>query len=330
MKKYVLTVLLLISFHHQCLASGKSEEGKNGEKSKEFEYIQAEIREWYTYGDSFFRISFFHPFWGRGESILEFNGIDAPITIATLRLRPGVYWLTFEGSYGEGNIDSGKQIDTDLWEDWRFEVSGWKDVWSESEADVDGDVTIIDTKMVLRLYPRKENPPYYLDLTAGYIYYREKLHMTNLDQTIPDLGRFEGLNQTYEFEWESYPIGLKANWKIINKPRPWVYGFYVNGSASAGPIKYRGEGVWNLRSDLAQDPSIRHEADEGFAIFLDANLNYQPIRYVTFGLGYQYYHFEAQNGTDMRFFADGSEYSGDLDKVKSLRQGPYASFPVQF
>ncbi len=84
MKKYILTVLLVISFHHQCFATEKSEEGKKGDGGKEFEYIQAEVREWYTYGDSFFRISFFHPFWGRGESILEFNGIDALVNLGTV------------------------------------------------------------------------------------------------------------------------------------------------------------------------------------------------------------------------------------------------------
>jgi hypothetical protein len=328
MRRCIVSLILVVFIFYSHGVEAVTEE--RVKKREPYKYVQAEVREWYSYGDSMWRISFFSPFWGRGESILEFNGIDAPVTLGTLRLKPGLYWLTLEGTYGTGDIDSGKTVDTDSYEDWLFGWSNWEDVWSESESDTDGDVTVIDTRMALRIYPWEENPRYYLDLTVGYIYFQERLHITNGYQTIPATGPFNGLNSTYDFMWESYPVGLRTKWNITQKVRPWLYNFYFSGSASAGPIRYKGEGVWNLRDDFEKDPSFRHEANEGFAIFVDINLNYQPIEYITLGVGYQYYHFEAQDGTDTTLFSDGTEGVADLDKVKSLRHGPYISLSGQF
>lgn len=308
----------------------KMEERKNPPGREPFKLIETEFREWFSEGESMWRISFFDDFWGRGESKLEFQGVDSFVHMGTVRVRPWVYWLTLEGTMGHGDIDKGEVTDSDMFEDWRFEWSEWKDVWSESKSDLDGDITIMDAKLFLRIYPWKKDTPYYVDGFAGYNYYRERYHITNGTQTIPDWGDFDGLNSNYEFLWESYPVGLKFNWDINKEVHPGLYNFAVVTSISGGLAKYRGEGIWNLREDFRHDPSFKHEVDQGFALFWDIGLIYQPIRYMSLKAGYQLYRFEAQDGEDTTYFSDGTEYTTDLDKVESTRSGPYVSFSLQF
>ena len=340
MRKITTVFLMTVLIFYSHARVGTAEEASHVEspeksiKAKEkkeelFKYVQFEVREWYSFGESEWRISFEDPSWGKIESILEFKDIDAPITLTTLRVKPGLYWLTLEGSIGFGNIDSGTTVDTDLAEDWIFAYSG-SDVWSESESDTDGDIFIMDVKMSLRIYPWDEKALYYVDGLLGYLYYEEKLHMTDGVQTIPDTGSFNGLNSTYEFNWDAFLMGLKMNWALIKEPHPGLYNLSIAISTMAGPIRYRGYGVWNLRSDFAQDPSFKHEASEGLAAFLDIGLIYQPISHLSLKAGYQLFSFEAHNGTDTVFFSDGTEAETDLDKVTSIRHGPYLSISGQF
>jgi hypothetical protein len=111
---------------------------------------------------------------------------------------------------------------------------------------------------------------------------------------------------------------------------PGLYNISLAGSASAGFVRYLGEGVWNLRDDFEKDPSFRHEADNGISTFTELGLVYQPIRYISLGVGYQFLFFGAWNGTDTTFFSDGTEASTPLDEVQSYRHGPYISFSGQF
>jgi hypothetical protein len=324
-----ITGLFLVVFLF--VSEGYAAEEKKSPPAKEsFKLIETEFREWFTGGESMWRVSYFTPFWGRGESKLEYQGVDSFVHMGTVRVRPGLYWLTLEGTMGHGDIDKGEMIDSDMYENWLFGWSGWRDVWSESKSELDGDITIIDAKLSLRVYPWEEKTPYYVDIFAGYNYYRERYHITNGKQTIPAFGAFDGLNSNYEFLWESYPVGLKFNWDVNKEVHPWLYNFAIASSISVGPVKYRGEGIWNLRPDFKHDPSFEHEADQGYALFGDIGLIYQPIRYISFKAGYQFYQFEAQDGTDTTFFADGTEDSTDLDQVKSSRFGPYVSFSLQF
>ena len=293
------------------------------EKNEPYKYVQVEIREWFSYGYSSWRISFVDTIrGGDGESILEFEDLNAPITLGTLRVKPGLDWLTLEGTFGSGNVSSGTTIDTD-------QTEGL--VWSKSESDTDGDISIVDLKLAARIAPPEAESKTYLDGFIGYQYYREKWHITRGEQVIPDSGPFAGrLNSSYEFVWESYPIGLKGNLSLEPERKSWLYDLSVNGSSSLGFIRYRGEGVWNLRSDFEQDPSFKHEADEGVAIFIEFGVVYRPVRYVSIGTGYQLLSYNAWNGTDTTFFSDGSEGTTRLDEVRSFRHGPYISLSGQF
>jgi hypothetical protein len=295
-----------------------------------FNFIEAEFREWFSQGESQWSISFTDPFFGNGGSKLEFQDVNSFIHMGTVRLRPGVDWVTLEGTMGTGDFDKGEMVDSDSFDDWLFSWSGWKDTWSESKSRLDGDITIIDAKMSFRVYPWKQKSSYSLDLFAGYNYYRERYHITEGKQTIPAFGAFDGLNSNYEFVWESFPVGLKLHWNVNQETPPGLYNLAVVCSMSGGPIRYRGEGTWNLRSDFMQNPSFEHEADKGYAMFGDFGIIYQPVRYISFKAGFQFYYFEADDGVDTTFFSDGTDDTTDLDKVKSRRSGPYASFSLMF
>lgn len=319
MRKGVLVLLAAIFILFSSAATIGAEEGEN----EPYKYIQAEIREWFSYGYSSWTISFFDTRRrGDGESVLDFEDLDAPITLGTIRIKPGLYWLTLEGTIGTGNVSSGKTIDTD-------QTEGV--VWSRSESDTDGDISFVDLKLAVRVAPHEAGSKTYLDGFLGYQYYREKWHITRGEQVVPDSGPFSGrLNSSYEFIWESYPVGLKGNLSLDLQRRSWLYDVSVNGTGSLGFVRYRGEGVWNLRSDFEQDPSFKHEADEGVAIFFELGAVYRPVRYVSLGAGYQFLSYNAWNGTDTTFFSDGTEGTTKLDEVNSFRHGPYLSISGRF
>lgn len=317
MKKIVIGLLTAIFFLH-----GDPPASAEGERNGPFEYIQAEVREWLSFGDSKWRISFFDiDRRGDGESILEFEDIDAPVTLLSLQGKPGIYWLTLEGAMGFGNIESGTTVDTDQTEG---------NIWSKSESDTDGDLFLLDFRVYQRITPWEEESPSYLDAFLEYTYFKEKLHITNGDQIIPPYGSFSYLNSTYEFVWQSYSLGLKGNLALNEEASPGLYNISIAGSASGGLVRYRGEGVWNLRDDFEQDPSFRHESDHGVSAFTELGFVYQPIRYISIGIGYQFLYFEAWSGTDITFFSDGTEASTRLDEVLSYRHGPYIAFSGQF
>lgn len=299
--------------------------GEEKERSDSFEYFQFEIKEWISQGDSDWLKSFMFAGY-KIESELEFEDIDAPITIFTAKGKPGLYWLTLQGSLGFGKIDSGKSTDTDL-------IDGW--LISESEADLDGDIFMADTTLFLRLFPWEEKSSSYLDGFIGFSYYREKLNMTNGVQTknswiLPTpLGPFQGLNSTYEFRWTSLPVGLKGNLVLNKEVAPGLYSISLVGSAAFGYSSYRGEGTWNLRTDWKQNPSFKHEAT-GSVFLFNSGLIYQPIKHISIGAGYQLQRYRAKDGTETIFFANGREVKTSLDEVNSTRHGPYVLISGQF
>lgn len=258
---------------------------------------------------------------GDGESILKFEDIDAPVTLFNLQAKPGIYWLTFDATLGSGNIESGTTSDTDKTEGV---------IWSKSKSDTDGDLFSLDFRVCQRISPWEEKSPSYLDLFLGYAYYKEKLHITNGNQIIPPFGPFRGLDSSYEFVWQSYLLGLKGNLALNKDTSPGLYNISLAGLVSAGFTRYRGEGVWNLRGDFEKDPSFRHESDNGISTSCELGVVYQPIRYISLGVGYQLIYYEAWNGTDKTFFSDGTDTSTPLDEVQSYRHGPYIAFSGQF
>ncbi len=299
--------------------------GAEKESPEPFKYVQFEVREWISYGDSDWLKSF-DVVGLKGESELKFENIDAPITQLTLRVKPALYWLTLQGSIGFGEIDSGKVTDADRLDGWTF---------SESESDLDSDIFMADATLFLRLFPWEEKSPSYLDAFIGFSYYREELNITNGEQTINSWlnpvpsGPFAGLDSSYEFRWTSIPVGVKGNLALNKEVTPWLYEFSLNGQAGFGYSSYRGEGIWNLRTDLEQDPSFEHEAD-GYVLLLNFGINYKPIECFSLGAGYQVQRYRAHNGTDRMFHADGTESELDLEAVNSSRHGPYFLISGQF
>ena len=134
-----------------------------------------------------------------------------------------------------------------------------------------------------------------------------------------------------QFEWDYGQIGIQAGYPLVSASRPGLHKLGISASFGFIPLLfYEGTGVWNLRSDLAQDPSFKHESDDGIGIDASLALNYSPHKLVEITLGYRYLSLEAEDGTDTTYGSDSSTETTDLDEVKVKRQGPFVSLSVRF
>ena len=70
-------------------------------------------------------------------------------------------------------------------------------------------------------------------------------------------------------------------------------------------VTYRGNGYWNLREDLKQDPSYTHKAN-GNGLDLDLSFLFRWSEHWQSTIGWQMMWMKVKDGTDQTFFTDGS------------------------
>ncbi len=160
-----------------------------------------------------------------------------------------------------------------------------------------------------------------LELLLGWFRYEDRIDITNGVQVIPPSGPFSGLRSEYTFEWQGFRTGLKYEWDFIRRPSRFLYALGVKAwGAYLWGVDYDGEGIWNLRTDFAQNPSFAHEADgDGFEGQI--GVFYSPLKHLKADLSYRYLSLRGDDGTDTTFFSDGTIGEANLDKVRSRRQG---------
>ena len=295
---------------------------------REFPLFDLRVGGWFSQADASWQISFPASGGGTTESELKYDDIDSNILLLEARIRPTL-GFSLGLNLGAGTIDNAGYTDIDR-------TDGW--VWSESQGNADGNVRLWGVTLYFHLLPEEEpNSAAWVNLFIGYQHYEDELRMFNGRQTIsekssvPSVGPFSGLNSTYDFEWDYGQIGTQAGVSFVSNPRPGLYDLGLSASLALIPfLSYEGTGVWNLRSDLAQDPSFRHESNRGWGLDASLALNYSPYELVEMILGYRYLHLESQNGTDTTYNTDGSLSTANLDEVKLTRQGPFVSLSVRF
>jgi hypothetical protein len=299
------------------------------------------IQGWFSQANAKWQISF--PYTtsagipGKIESRLDYRKIDSPLYIATAggALVP---YFSFDVVYVYGSITGGGGTDSD-----RFLPSSDAGLeFSQSTNSLSGDVRLWGINFYYndRRFANKQAGPW--GLVLGYLHYADNLQMTNAVQTVsvpfdgtifPLVGPFppdKVLSSKYYFSWDLLKVGIVRQAEL-------AYGFSYIGMLSVYPyVNYQGDGFWNLRagtnpSDFRlQSPNFIQKSNKGYGYEASLGLVYDLGDNLELLAGYRYFFLYAHGGTDTTYFADGSEYTSNLDWVSVTRHGAYAEVLFKF
>ena len=153
---------------------------------------------------------------------------------------------------------------------------------------------------------------------AGYSYHRQYLTMTDGYQEItwpggPPLGPFNGLDSSYDAEWQGPWIGLEMTldadkftktFSPVSFYAAWEYHW----------ADYYAEADWNLRDDFMHPKSFEHEADgSGMVASLGVCIRLNDRWLVT--LGYETEEWSTERGVDRVFLENNSTIKTRLNEV---------------
>jgi Protochlamydia outer membrane protein len=264
---------------------------------------------------------------GTGRSALDFKDLDGTLPYASLVLShpQSLVGLTILVGSGSGAKGSGRDSDY---------LSGG--LTYEALMDVSSDTTFWSADLQTTVSSASETL-WYLKPFAGWQQYREKLKLTNgrwtTLQGVPADQPILGLDSCYEFNWEALRLGLSGGIDFIRIPRPGLQQVGIKASFALFPYtRYRGEGRWNLRADLNQDPSFAHRAETtgwggGEALL---GLVYRPWVCLEVEGGARFFFFQATDGTGVAYVSDGTTTASRLDDAKSERVGFYLQITGRF
>ncbi len=146
---------------------------------------------------------------------------------------------------------------------------------------------------------------------AGYAYNAQNLRMTDGYQTLasigtPPIGPIEGLNSTYETQWDGPWYGAELSAKAQKITGTIRFEYHISD--------FTADANWNLRSDLGHPKSFEHTAD-GSGYVIKAGLGYELSPNWNLKLGFDYYNYETDPGVIRFILADGSEAKQRLNVV---------------
>lgn len=153
---------------------------------------------------------------------------------------------------------------------------------------------------------------------AGYSYHRQYLTMTDGNQTItwaggPPLGPFEGLDSSYDAEWQGPWVGIEMilETERFIKTLPPI-SFYAAWEYHWAD--YYAEANWNLRDDFKHPKSFEHEADGiGMVASLGVCIYLGDRWSVT--LGYETEEWSTERGVDRVFLENNTVIETRLNEV---------------
>lgn len=264
---------------------------------------------------------------GTGRSVLDFKELDNIIPYASLVLSHPRSLIGLTVLYGSGGSAKGSGRDTD------FFPGG---LTYDATMDVSSDTTCWSADLYTT-FSSASGILWYLKPFAGWQQYQEKVTLTNgrwiTLRGIPADQPILGLDSRYEFNWEALRLGLSGGIDFLKTPQAWAQQMGIKASLALFPyIRYRGEGRWNLRTDLNKDPSFAHRAEttgwgggEGLL-----GIYYRPWIHLEFEGGARYYFFQVKDGSDVTYFSNGTTTVSRLDDVKSERVGFYLQITGRF
>ena len=227
-----------------------------------------------------------------------------------LKLQGSVVWpniIALRGYVNYGWVFDGDNQDSDYLGDNRtFE-------FSRSNNSTDEDY-VWDTSLAIG-YPFRFGRAVIGTLTPllGYSYHEQNLNITDGNQTIPDLGPFNGLDSSYDTEWHGPWIGFDLRFKA-REIMTFAHRFETYFSYEYHWADYYAEANWNLRDDFRHPKSFEHDADgSGWKTGAGFNLWLHQNWALNFNCDYQ--DWSTDSGTDKVFFSDGSTAKTKLNEV---------------
>jgi hypothetical protein len=168
----------------------------------------------------------------------------------------------------------------------------------------------------------------------GYSYHEQNLRITDGFQTIatpgrtPPVGPIQGLDSTYDTQWHGPWAGVDLQFGTPLDSR-WLHRFEIGGSFEYHWLDYEAVAKWNLRSDLDQNKSFKHEAD-GTGVVLSAFGRLFFTRHWAVQVEGTYLNWSTDEGTDTVFLADGSRLKTQLNEVNWKSYSVMAGLTFQF
>lgn len=159
----------------------------------------------------------------------------------------------------------------------------------------------------------------------GYAFNMQALSMTSGEQRIsddgirttffgsdaelpPDLGTINGLDSTYTAYWYGPWLGLQLDYQASDKLK-------FKTGLEYHLVEFYAQADWNLRSEFAHPVSFEHEADGSGVVWTFTGL-YQLNEKWSVLCDLNIQSWQAEDGTDRTFFADGRVSRSQLNKVK--------------
>jgi hypothetical protein len=149
---------------------------------------------------------------------------------------------------------------------------------------------------------------------AGYAYQEQNLRIQDGRQTVSaygfpmPLGRFEGLDSSYDTRWHGPWLGLKFRARLLP-------GLRLSLWSEFHWADFHAEADWNLREDFRHPKSFSHDADDE-GIRAGGSLDYALTPQLSLGIRGDYQNWNADDGKDKTFFADGAAAITRLNEVR--------------
>lgn len=222
-----------------------------------------------------------------------------------------------QGDIGYGTINSGDNQDSD------YRGNNRTEEFSRSNNESNGH-HVSDVKigfgLNFGLMVHEGNGPA-LELTPrmGISSHVQSFRMTHLRQTVsqpqyapmdvtpPPVGRYGGLNSSYEARWNGPWLGIDMLYHIDRQ-------FSVRAEFEHHKADYSAKANWNLRSDLAHPKSYTHSATgDGNLVRLGIEMALNHEMKMILSVTSQ--EWTTGTGTDHFYFSDGTSEYGLLNQV---------------
>mgnify|MGYP002620789780 CR=1 FL=1 len=215
----------------------------------------------------------------------------------------------FTGRVAVGDINDGDNQDSD------YDFDDRQGEWSRSNNGVFGDTLDASMSLGYRFdLHRGDGAVMHLMPVVGAALHQQNFGMNDGFQTIytpdPSLvgsGVLDGLNSTYDAEWETAWLGLSL-WQSLTAQLTLRLDLEFHRG------DYSAVANWNLRQDLAHPVSFAHWAD-GQGMVVGVNGRYTLSEQLFFMFGLSYGDWDTDPGVDRVFLSNGSILETPLNKA---------------
>ncbi len=225
-------------------------------------------------------------------------------TLSELPLSP-THSLISEFSIATGVIDEGVVRDSD------YDQNNKGGEYSRSYSNPQGS-KLLDYSFAAG-FSQQLSHQWTIKGLLGYSFHEQSFNKKEGEQVLsadfrtPNVGKFGGLNSSYEANWEGPWLGAQLGWQDRHQGFNFRFEHHMT--------EYYAEADWNLRSDFAHPKSFDHVATGQGTI---ARFEYQRHlnRSLGFMVRYQHERWEAKNGIDTVYFANQTTATTRLNHSK--------------